>query len=68
MIMKHSASRIMACLSRVGIALTKERLRSELMMVDDRVLASAGLTRQGLLDSIQSWHCRQTDEDRQLLA
>lgn len=62
--MKHFALKMVSGLSRLNAAVTRERLRRELLLVDERLLANAGLTRQSLIDSVQAWPYDLNDDHR----
>ncbi len=50
--MNNILGKLLTGVSRFGAAIARDRLRRELMMVDPRVLARAGLTHQDVLDTM----------------
>ncbi len=52
--MNNFLGKLLVSLSHFGAAIARDRLRRELVLMDDRMLARAGLTRRDLLDNISS--------------
>lgn len=52
--MNNFLGTLLTSVSRFGAAIARDRLRRELVLIDSRVLARAGLTHQDLFDHISA--------------